>query len=89
MTDHLKLADDIEWIETIHELGQYVAAHQGEIVSALRQHPSAQGPNSEAVEFVKRMLKSAEEGELYGFADSCKRLLSIMNGTTATVRTEP
>ena len=47
------------------------------------------GPNGEVVDYVRRMKKSAEEGELYGFADDCDRLLALLGQPKHTATSRP
>ena len=39
---------------------------------------SSSGSSGDVIEFVRRMRASAEQGELYGFATDCTRLLAML-----------
>jgi hypothetical protein len=57
------------------------------LVDALRTLRSESAPKYGAVaDYVRKMQRSAEEGELYGFADDCRRLLNML--TAEAPRTE-
>ena len=43
----------------------------------------------EIVDFVRQMQKSAEEGQLYSFADSCRHLLAMLEGAPSEVNVLP